>query len=94
VSREFVRYTPETETIDPHIDELLEQIVDFRLSPFVTVGRPCRCGSPRARRRVRRIHRGSARVRRSPNHQPRTEPTSADPVLPHQPTAIERTTRP
>jgi len=26
---EFVRYTPEIETIDPHIDELLAQIIDF-----------------------------------------------------------------
>jgi hypothetical protein len=29
MSPEFVRYTPEIETIDPHIDELLEQIIDF-----------------------------------------------------------------
>ena len=26
---EFVRYTPEIETIDPHIDELLPQIIEF-----------------------------------------------------------------
>jgi hypothetical protein len=26
---EFVRYVPEIETIDPHLDELLEQIIDF-----------------------------------------------------------------
>ena len=29
MSSEFVRYTPEIETIDPHIDELLAQIIDF-----------------------------------------------------------------
>ena len=29
MSFEFVRYTPEIETIDPHIDELLAQIIDF-----------------------------------------------------------------
>ena len=29
MSPEFVRYTPEIETIDPHIDELLAQIVAF-----------------------------------------------------------------
>jgi hypothetical protein len=29
VSSEFVRYSPEIETIDPHIDELLPQIIDF-----------------------------------------------------------------
>lgn len=29
MSSEFVRYVSEIETIDPHIDELLAQIVDF-----------------------------------------------------------------
>jgi hypothetical protein len=29
MSSEFVRYTPEIETIDPHIDERLAQIIDF-----------------------------------------------------------------
>jgi hypothetical protein len=29
MSSEFVRYAPEIETIDPHIDELLAQIIDF-----------------------------------------------------------------
>lgn len=29
MSSEFIRYTPEIETIDPHIDELLAQIIDF-----------------------------------------------------------------
>ena len=29
MSSEFVRYTPEIETIDPHIDEPLAQIIDF-----------------------------------------------------------------
>jgi hypothetical protein len=29
MSSEFVRYSPEIETIDPHIDELLEQIIGF-----------------------------------------------------------------
>jgi hypothetical protein len=29
MSSEFVRYTPEIETIDPHLDELLEQIIGF-----------------------------------------------------------------
>jgi hypothetical protein len=29
MSSEFVRYSPEIETIDPHIDELLPQIVEF-----------------------------------------------------------------
>ncbi len=29
MSSEFVRYTPEIETIDPHLDELLAQIIDF-----------------------------------------------------------------
>jgi hypothetical protein len=29
MSSEFVRYTPEIETIDPHIDETLVQIIDF-----------------------------------------------------------------
>ena len=29
MSSEFVRYASEIETIDPHIDELLAQIVDF-----------------------------------------------------------------
>ena len=29
MSPEFVRYTPEIETIDPYIDELLAQIVAF-----------------------------------------------------------------
>jgi hypothetical protein len=29
MSSDFVRYTPEVETIDPHIDELLAPIIDF-----------------------------------------------------------------
>jgi hypothetical protein len=29
MASEFVRYTPEIETIDPQIDELVEQIIDF-----------------------------------------------------------------
>ena len=29
MSSDFVRYTPEIETIDPHIDELMAQIIDF-----------------------------------------------------------------
>jgi hypothetical protein len=29
MSSEFIRYTPEIETIDPHIDQLLAQIIDF-----------------------------------------------------------------
>ena len=29
MSSEFVRYAPEIETIDPQIDELLAQIIDF-----------------------------------------------------------------
>ena len=29
MSPEFVRYAPEIETIDPHLDELLAQIIDF-----------------------------------------------------------------
>ena len=29
MSSEFVRYDPEIETIDPQIDELLAQIIDF-----------------------------------------------------------------
>jgi hypothetical protein len=29
MSSEFVRYAPEIETIDPDIDELLAQIIDF-----------------------------------------------------------------
>ena len=29
MSSKFARYTPEIETIDPHIDELLAQIIDF-----------------------------------------------------------------
>jgi hypothetical protein len=29
MSSDFVRYSPEIETIDPHIDELLAQIIDF-----------------------------------------------------------------
>jgi hypothetical protein len=29
MSSEFVRYTPDIETIDPHVDELLAQIIDF-----------------------------------------------------------------
>ena len=29
MSSEFVRYAPEIETIDPHLDELLAQIIDF-----------------------------------------------------------------
>jgi hypothetical protein len=29
MSSDFVRYAPEIETIDPHIDELLAQIVQF-----------------------------------------------------------------
>jgi hypothetical protein len=29
MTTEFVRYTPEIETIDPHLDELLPQIIDF-----------------------------------------------------------------
>jgi hypothetical protein len=29
MSSEFVRYSPEIETIDPHIDELLAQIIEF-----------------------------------------------------------------
>jgi hypothetical protein len=29
MSPEFVRYAPEIETINPHIDELLAQILDF-----------------------------------------------------------------
>ena len=29
MSSEFVRYTPEIEKIDPHLDELMAQIIDF-----------------------------------------------------------------
>ena len=29
MSSEFVRYTPDIETIDPYIDEPLAQIIDF-----------------------------------------------------------------
>jgi hypothetical protein len=29
MSSDFVRYTPEIETIDPHIDELMAQITEF-----------------------------------------------------------------
>ena len=29
MSSEFVRYSPEIETIDPNLDELMEQIIDF-----------------------------------------------------------------
>ena len=29
MTTEFVRYTPEIETVDPHLDELLPQIIDF-----------------------------------------------------------------
>lgn len=29
MSPDFVRYSPEIETIDPHIDELLPQIIEF-----------------------------------------------------------------
>ena len=29
MSLEFVRYAPEIETIDPHLDELLAQIIEF-----------------------------------------------------------------
>jgi hypothetical protein len=29
MSSEFVRYTADIETVDPHIDELLAQIIDF-----------------------------------------------------------------
>ena len=29
MSSNFVRYSPEIETIDPHLDELMERIVDF-----------------------------------------------------------------
>src|ERR1041384_5075459 len=29
MSSEFVRFTPEIETIDPHIDELVSKIIDF-----------------------------------------------------------------
>ena len=44
-----------------------------KLSPFVTVGEIMQ---------VRRIYSASAKVRRTLNHQPQTEPTSADEVLP------------
>jgi hypothetical protein len=46
MSSEFIRYTPEIETIDPHIDELVEQIIDF----WVKKGResPTTEGSGRA----------------------------------------------
>jgi hypothetical protein len=52
MSSEFVRYSPEIETIDPQIDELVPQ-----------------------------IYSASAKVRRTLNHQPETEPTSAAAVL-------------
>ncbi len=29
MSSDFVRYTPDIETIDPHLDELLPQIIEF-----------------------------------------------------------------
>ena len=29
MSSEFVRYTPEIETIDPNLDELMAQIIDI-----------------------------------------------------------------
>src|SRR3954466_10425817 len=29
MTTDFVRYAPEIETIDPHLDELLPQIIDF-----------------------------------------------------------------
>lgn len=29
MSSDFVRYSPEIETIDPHIDELMAQIIEF-----------------------------------------------------------------
>jgi hypothetical protein len=29
MTSEFVRYAPEIETIDPHLDDVLTQIIDF-----------------------------------------------------------------
>ena len=54
MSSDFVRYSPEIETIDPHIDELMAQIIDFwekkgRESPH---DRGQRAGRPRRAREV------------------------------------------
>jgi hypothetical protein len=62
MSSEFVRYTPEIEKIDPHLDELMAQIIDFwekkgRESPK-TEGTASR---PRGAREVIRLGQGRSR---------------------------------
>ena len=50
MSSEFVRYASEIETIDPHIDELLAQIVDFAEKRPVNRRGPRTRGGPAAPR--------------------------------------------
>jgi hypothetical protein len=42
MSSEFVRYAPEIETIDPHLDETLAQIIDFERDLRARRRRPSR----------------------------------------------------
>jgi hypothetical protein len=90
MSSDFVRYTPEIESIDPQIDELTAQIIEFWERKAVEKGDALAFNQWRATAehrplgeimQVRRIYAASANVRRTLDHQPQTEPTSADEVL-------------
>ena len=62
MSSEFVRYTAEIETIDPHIDEPLAQIIDFAEKRAVIADdRGRRTGRPRRAREVIRPGQGRSR---------------------------------
>ena len=75
MSSEFVRYAPEIETIDPDIDELLAQIIDYvekkgRESPTTEGAGP---SAPRTRSQLAWSRRKSI-LRHQMNHQVCREP--------------------
>jgi hypothetical protein len=94
MSSEFARYGSDIEALDPQLDEPLEQIIAFwekkgRESPKTErTGRAVRGAHAKAigvvRAEVEFLHDvpASAKVRRELNHEPQTEPTSPDEVLP------------
>ena len=54
MSSDFVRYSPEIETIDPHIDECMAQIIDFwekKVRDSPTPREPDALSAARTRRR-------------------------------------------
>jgi hypothetical protein len=76
VSSEFVRYAPEIETIDPDIDELLAQIIDYVEKRALNRREPRAPGGPSAARVRSQLawSRRKSILRHQMNHQVCREP--------------------